>query len=937
MKINTEKSGAVPFWFWNGDQQEAEITRQLELAKQGGWRGMTLHARLGNKTEYLSDRWMELFRHACIEAKRLGLEIWLYDEEGFPSGSIGGRLPALGEKYQQKRLAYEVTSAKEARTLNDIFASFDKRDPEKMLLPSDAADDTELLVFRRIVLDYFVDYLSRDAADAFLRMTHEKYENALGEFFGNVIPVVYTDDIQYMFGNGYVVWSDHLETVFSARFGYSIREKLSSLVENLPGSAKVRHDFRCLVTDMLNINFVRPMEQWSKAHNMIFTGHLCCDEGPLTSMIRSFGDPSAFYMEEDIPGVDDFLTGNQKLTYMTEPRNTFARPINGVQGFPITTLCKQASSISSQFKNGLCSSEVLTSLGWGVPVYNQMAQIKFEFALGVNIIVHHDCSYTTEGITKRDHPASFFFQQPYFAVNKQLYAPIDRSLSLLSRGRVDADVLVLHPINAANITEDGVRMMADGHGESDAYRVNDPLPCDTHDAHFLTSFLQDLNLELLRRHISFEYGYERIMAQHAKLENGKIRLGDCAYSTVIVPAFTPIEGAVTDLLKRFELSGGRVIRLEKSLSELPGDLTADLKGSIPAEIVIGTRLADGKREHYLMNYGNTQTVTLDDLAAFDIYDPEKNAILATTSNTFRMPYLTALHLLPKGALEGVETLDIAYTPYAPEEIPGNVLSCTQWKITPEEKNIFVLDRGTDEDEKVTLFDGVEHLGGEYTVTLDLPGGDAKIFFEKNAAEIEVNGTKMIPAAPHHPATQALYSASVELKDGENKFVFRVTENERPEYAYIQGDFAVTLDHVEATVCKMQPLKFGDLSGQGLPFYWGAVRYETEIAASDSDLIVELPSVEGVAELLVNGISQGVSFRKQAQFTIARELLKNEKNQLVIRLWNTAQNFFGPHRKEHLRPSVWNWQKNDLYEGAADEYSVASFGILAEPVIKSIKY
>lgn len=940
MKIDSEKFGAVPFWFWNGDQQEAEITRQLELAKAGGWRGMTLHARVGNQTEYLSERWMALFRHACVEAKRLGLEIWLYDEEGFPSGSIGGRLPALGEKYQQKRLMYEVRTAKEARAEKDLFCCFSKEDPAAMVSPEDVPDDMRLLVFRRVVLDYFVDYLSTEASAMFLQMTHEKYADALGEFFGNVIPVVYTDDIQYMFGNGYFVWTDGLEEIFSARFGYGIRENLSALVENLPSSAKVRHDFRCLVTDLLNVNFVRPMAKWSKEHNMIFTGHLCCDEGPLTSMIRSFGDPSAFYMEEDIPGVDDYLTGNQDLTYMTEPRNTFPKPINGVQGFPITTLCKQASSISSQFKDGKCSSEVLTSLGWGVPVYNQMAQIDFEILLGVNIIVHHDCSYTTEGLTKRDHPASFFFQQPYFAVNKALYAPVNNTLALMSRGKMYADVLVLHPVNAANLTEDGVRIMADGHGESDVYPVKDPLPQNTRDAHFLTAFLQELNLALLRKHISFEYGFERIMAQYASIEDGRIRIGDSSYSTVIVPGFTPVEEKVKELLKRFEQLGGTVITLTGDLAALPETLDADLAGKLPAEVAVGTRIVNGRKEHYLVNYGNgTATVTLDSSDVFEIYDPERNKILVHSGKTFRMPRLSALHLLPEGTLEDVEKQDIARTPFAPEDPAGEIVENTHWTVTPENENIFVLDRGTDENGKLTLFDGVEHWGGEYRVEVRGISGKTKFFFEKDAASIEVNGeTVSADPAVHHAATQALCGTELELKNSANMFVFRVPEDRRPEYAYLQGNFSVQLHKSEAEIVPEQKLSFGDLAGQGLPFYWGSVRYETQLdlAETKHDLLLELPDVEGVREVFVNGTSIGTTFRREAQYFISRTLLKPGKNQITIRLWNTAQNFFGPHRKEHQRPLVWNWHIPGTYEGDGTDCNVASFGVLTQPVIKSLK-
>ena len=66
----------VPFWFWNGDLEEAEIARQIELAAKSGVTGLVLHPREGNRIPYLGPRWMELYRYACQQAKNHHLQIW---------------------------------------------------------------------------------------------------------------------------------------------------------------------------------------------------------------------------------------------------------------------------------------------------------------------------------------------------------------------------------------------------------------------------------------------------------------------------------------------------------------------------------------------------------------------------------------------------------------------------------------------------------------------------------------------------------------------------------------------------------------------------------------------------------------------------------------------------------------------------------------------
>ncbi len=83
IEFNTRDNGAVPFWFWNGDQQEGEITRQLELAAQGGLkRGRRFMRVQGIRPNTCPSAGVALTRHTCEQAKRLGLDIWLYDEEG---------------------------------------------------------------------------------------------------------------------------------------------------------------------------------------------------------------------------------------------------------------------------------------------------------------------------------------------------------------------------------------------------------------------------------------------------------------------------------------------------------------------------------------------------------------------------------------------------------------------------------------------------------------------------------------------------------------------------------------------------------------------------------------------------------------------------------------------------------------------------------------
>ena len=57
--------GHVMFWIWNGEVNERRITQMLEGFAEQGVGGMFVHSRTGLLTEYLSDRWFELWEHSA--------------------------------------------------------------------------------------------------------------------------------------------------------------------------------------------------------------------------------------------------------------------------------------------------------------------------------------------------------------------------------------------------------------------------------------------------------------------------------------------------------------------------------------------------------------------------------------------------------------------------------------------------------------------------------------------------------------------------------------------------------------------------------------------------------------------------------------------------------------------------------------------------------
>ncbi len=95
--------GILPFWFLNGELDPEEMRYQLNEFRQKGMAGIILHGRYGLEMPYLGEKYLERIRFAVEEAKKLGLQTWIYDEMNWPSGTADKRLlqarPDLAQRY----------------------------------------------------------------------------------------------------------------------------------------------------------------------------------------------------------------------------------------------------------------------------------------------------------------------------------------------------------------------------------------------------------------------------------------------------------------------------------------------------------------------------------------------------------------------------------------------------------------------------------------------------------------------------------------------------------------------------------------------------------------------------------------------------------------------------------------------------------------------
>ena len=82
-----------PLWVWNDMLTEEQVLSSLRDLAGQKVRQAWVHPRPGLMTPYLSNDWFRLWKAALAEAEKLDMNLWIYDENSYPSGFAGGLVP----------------------------------------------------------------------------------------------------------------------------------------------------------------------------------------------------------------------------------------------------------------------------------------------------------------------------------------------------------------------------------------------------------------------------------------------------------------------------------------------------------------------------------------------------------------------------------------------------------------------------------------------------------------------------------------------------------------------------------------------------------------------------------------------------------------------------------------------------------------------------
>ena len=990
-KNPTKEYRGITFWAWNNDLPQETLLHQIDCFDKMGMGGFYMHSRIGMNVEYMSDEFLEKIKICVDEAKKRGMYACLYDEDGFPSGYAGGYVSKRPE-YAEKMLKFFCPkNMDEVDGTAGIFGIYDVEFDEIGYIKSYRKIDTDEkanhLKWYAVIkngnktpqfnMNPYGDLLNSEAVDCFIKETHEKYYKKVGALFGSTIKNIFTDEPRWhkisevkqpeWENFGILPWTEKFLEIFFEKYKLDIADYIPELFFDFKNKySEVRYKYFSAISELFEESFIKKYSNWCRGHNIEFTGHLDCEE-TLSSQMSVCGEHMPKYMHFDIPGVD---------VLMDERRYTTV---------------KQAQSIARQTGKKHVLSELYGVTGWDFDFSEHKLSCDWQVALGVTMRVPHLSWVSMKKNGKRDFPASIGMQSPWYEKYNYITDHFSRLSTVLTRGKPIVRIGVIHPVESMwmiygsrktqwpliEAFDNEFKRLAEAFllNQMDYDYISEKTIPDLAEGRKIGEIKYDVILvpqciTLRRTTVDFLMKFKELggnvifagdMPQYSDGKKGEYAKELFESSERVINN----EGAILSKLEEYRLIeiinqyGDRDLRYIYQLREdgscrwlfLAKGIKEPHKGSVE------------KSELNLRIKGNFIPVLYDTLTG------EKSELSFRTENGFTEVFLTAYnHDSFLIRLEAGEDCCLKKT----EDIKNEEIRLENpGRFSLSEPNAAVLDyakwsvNGGDFQD----FENIRRIEYKVFEKLNVPMAIrckmqpwAKPDYEKDAyvrlkyvfeSDIEYEGAEI--AMEDAEETKLLFNGEevsspicgyfvdmdikkrklTKIQKGINNLEigFKLNKNSSFESIYLLGDFGVKTEGKNIRIIEMtQNLCWGDVTGQGLPFYSANIEYETEHSfTKECAAELQLTSFEGAcAEVFIDNKSCGLV--ALAPYRVSLGNISEGKHKIKICLFGNRENTFGNlHNTGKIEYGQYKWE--EMGDTLSYAYNLKRFVMFSEPILK----
>ena len=974
-----------PLWVWNDMMTDEQVVSTLRDLAGQGIRQAFVHPRPGLMTPYLSEEWFRLWKVALKEVKRLDMNLWIYDENSYPSGFAGGFVPDAMPKSRGKSLV--IREEKEPPKLTEeIVAVYQPADSgyenvtDKIRAGEKLGEGPYLVVFTRAAPQkpwfggkYYVDLLRPGVTEKFLEVTMEAYRQEVGEEFGKRIPGVFTDE-PHLGPNWDNHWTGDLPEVFEKRWGYSLVDHLPSLFEAVGDWKRVRHNYFQVLSELFIERWGKPYYEYCEKYDLEFTGHYWEHEWPKCMYVP---DNMAMYAWQQRPGIDTLM-------------NQYSEDVHGQ--FGNVRAVKELASVANQLGRRRTLCEAYGAGGWDLRFEDMKRIGDWLYVLGINTLNEHLSYVTIRGARKRDHPQSFSYHEPWWDAYHVIAGYFTRLSAVLSAGEQVNKVLVIEPTTTAWMYQ------ADPKHSEHLKKIGDGF--------------QELVVELAKAQVEYDIGCEEIIGQHGSVEGAALKVGNRRYSTVVVPPLTEnLNRKTMGLLEAYVKGGGEVL----CCGEVPGlvDGSESNRGKAVSQNVWWRQVSAGTAAGILLSESNDVFAIirsrgdkgilyhhrrqLDDgeilflantsidsgssgkikssMRGVERWDAESGKILPYAFETADDGIKADFDLAPCGSLLLFFSKKAGESATPDGGKRTKIRSDGPVRIRCNDLNVLTLDyvdvtAGGETRENTYFYKASEFVFEKHGLGQN-PWDSAvqfrdELISKKFPADSGFEATyrfsikKKVPKSLHIVIERAdLYEISCNgkvvtvsegswwldkafgkvditsaAKVGENAVTIKaspMTMYHELESAYVLGEFTLKAADSGFAIVPDKGLKLGRWDEQGHPFYAGGVSYAQSfnIGEAAGRYYVRLPSWYGsVAKVVVNGQAAGYIWHQPWELDVT-ESVKAGRNAIEVVVIGTLKNTLGPHHGKAPLGSAWpSMFRNGPRTGppAGEQYETICYGL-----------
>ncbi|MBQ2713004.1 MAG: hypothetical protein IJF71_06440 [Clostridia bacterium] len=880
-KLDLTKYGSIPFWSWNNRLEKEELIKQIHQMKEIHCGGFIMHARLGLCTEYLSEEWFSMIEACLDEAKKLGMRAWVYDENGWPSGFVGGKLLD-----KEENLACYLSMEKRESFDESALAVFERIGGRARRLSAEEAPEDGC--YYTVYLHRSpsnTDILNPDVVTQFIEQTYELYYKRYGDRFGKEFVGFFTDEPQYFrWGTPY---TPMLTAYYKETYGEDVLDGIVHLFFDDEAAFGYRVRYYKAMNELYTKNFYKRLYDWCEERGCMLTGH-SIEEGLLSAQMLGCAGVTPSYEFEHIPGID-----------------------NLGQFSDATLSARQVGSAAGQLGKEQILTESFGCSSFSATPSSLKAILEKQYVHGVNMLCQHLYSYTLKGQGKVDHPPCFSKHMTWWKAFPDFNLYFNRLGYLLATTPTAVNCAVISPLQDVYLEYDRMTTGFDTYADREFHA---------------------LQKELNAYGILYDIADEAIMAEYAGVEGSSLTVGKRTYEYIIVPCSRTLRATTKQILEAFVRAGGKVVVYKdvptytdgekddwsflsssSTLEEIAKNGAVYLKTDGRAEYTY--RKGNGAEFLYIVNVtGSAATVTLpSEFARVDL-------LKLTASRQART--------LTLGAGESA-----ILVPGKGEPVPvyGEAKEITKaFSFVKAGQNNLTLDavsvkkgEGAWSEEKPLACAFDELLHEEYKGKLQLKfafnvrGKGSYMRLRRETGEYYtgawLNGNALTFEKSDFDFLMEETDITPFVLSGKNEYIVELDYYQRPHVAwalydpgatesvrnclyydtelenvYILGDFCV--DNERNIIAPTVPYGMDSLQMKGFPYFVDTVEYRAELMAEGERALLTAQGPYQMLTVLVNGKEVGVLSTERA---LEIPLEKGRKNEITLQITASLRNMFGP--------------------------------------------